>query len=75
MAVASTSDGFVFCFQRQKLLALLLANTTPAVKIGIQTAEGMKEVLLSRNELQVQLDAHPEAPTLLVVYTHQPLQN
>lgn len=70
MAGASTDDGYIMMFTRQKLQALLLSTVEPYLAISIDS----NTIRMDRNKLQNELDSHDE-PLLLIVYTHQPLKN
>lgn len=75
MAGASTDDGYIMMFTRQKLQALLLGTMEPYLAISIDSDGVVNTIRMDRNKLQNELDSHPDEPLLLIVYTHQPLKN
>lgn len=76
MAVTATTDGYVFMFKRERLLNMLLGSTSPALEITIGIGNGeIKSVQMDRNKLQAEVDAQPDQPMIMVIYTHEPINN
>lgn len=75
MATGPVNDGRLFMFKSDYLRRLVLSTNSADLRIGVRQADGsIKDVLLSRDRLQAELEATTE-PFILVFLADGPIKN
>lgn len=76
VATFPVNDGRIFMFRTDYLRKLILTNTSPDLSFSIRQADGsIKDVSLTADRLQSELDSDPTAVHILVFLSDGPIKN